>query len=76
MRLLPGGPEGTTDSQGQWSITMPEGTYTVEARRESTVTTFFGVRLAAGKAGDARLALSCRERGARVARARSNAAGG
>lgn len=76
VRLLPGGPAGMADGQGQWNITVPEGTYTIEAGGNSSRMTFFGVRVAAGRAGEARLALSCTERGDRIARAHTNGAGG
>jgi stage II sporulation protein D len=68
VRLLPAGPAGSTDAQGQWTAGVPEGTYQVELRRGSTATTFFAVRVGAGKNPETRLALVWRDRGARVAR--------
>jgi SpoIID/LytB domain protein len=71
IRLLPGGPDGTTDSRGQWAAGVPEGTYNVEARRGSASTTFFAIRVTAGKNGETRLALVWQDRVDRVARIRA-----
>jgi len=61
LRLLPGGLAGTTGRQGQWEAAVPEGTYSVEARRGAAAITFFAVRVTAGKSAEARLALVWRE---------------
>jgi stage II sporulation protein D len=77
VRLLPGGPSGTTDDQGRWDAgPVREGTYAVEARRGTETTTFYAVRVTGGKTSETRLALTWRERDPRVARIKTNSSGG
>jgi SpoIID/LytB domain protein len=74
IRLLPGGPVGTTDARGQWAADVPEGTYSLEARRSGESTTFFALRVTSGKNAETRLALVWKERGDRVAQRRAGSA--
>jgi SpoIID/LytB domain protein len=77
LRLLPGGPSGTTDALGRWDAgAVRDGTYALEARRGTETTTFYALRVTAGKNSETRLSLTWRDRDDRVARVRGGSSGG
>jgi SpoIID/LytB domain protein len=78
VRLLPGGPAGATDAQGRWDAgPVRDGTYALEARRGTETTTFYALRVTAGKNSETRLALTWRDQGAdRVVGVRGSSSGG